>query len=55
MAKDKLSRKDKRLYDKHLREVRRLDPDVEVILDVTEEDTDWLRHAPKGDQAKEGQ
>lgn len=44
MAKSNLSRREKKMYEKHLRDLNRTNPEpVHVVLDVTEEDSDWLR------------
>ena len=53
MAKDRLSRREKKMYDKHLRDIRRINPDVAVILDVTEEDSDWLRQPARKPEAQD--
>ena len=43
MMTDKWTKKDQELYDKHLKEVQKKNPKVDIILDTSEEDADWLK------------
>ena len=44
--------KDKQLYDKHLKSVQKKNPKVNLILDVTKEDSDWLRQGDRSVKPK---
>jgi hypothetical protein len=47
MAKSRLTRREKRMYREHLRGLKEQNPEVACILDVTEEDADWLHQKPE--------
>ena len=39
-------------YQETLKAARERDPEVDLVLDTTAEDTNWLRHARGGGHAK---
>ena len=43
-----MSRKDKALYRKHLKDLKEKDPEITMILGATLEEEDWIKKPGKG-------